>query len=274
MHWKLFIVLLSLSVVYSYTWVRVNNNIRVASTFRWQKLSCTTTTTSTSSNTAEETESSGNQPHVEETNQETPDLSDQVTHNVTETAASTNATTTVVEEDPKQIAIAKKEKSLRIELETLEDAIRRDRLELITLKDRLSESGKKGFFLVQAQVNDFLRKKDEQQKQKVAQNKKEFVEKMLPVVELFRSAPSKVPAETEREEKMYKSFGALLESIVNVIEKYGYKHLLEEVKESAPHTPDPIEHELPSTHDDSQAGVAREEAKEDTVETAQSSTNN
>lgn len=61
----------------------------------------------------------------------------------------------------------------------------------------------------------------------MAQNKKEFVEKMLPVVELFRSAPSKVPAETEREEKMHKSFGALLDSIVNVVEKYGYKHLLE-----------------------------------------------
>jgi molecular chaperone GrpE (heat shock protein) len=50
---------------------------------------------------------------------------------------------------------------------------------------------------------------------------------MLPVVDLFRQAPTVVPAITEREQNMHKNFGSLLDSILNIIEKYGYKHLLE-----------------------------------------------
>ena len=46
---------------------------------------------------------------------------------------------------------------------------------------------------------------------------------MLPVVDLFREAPTKAVANTEREEQMHKSFGSLLTSILTVFEKYGYK---------------------------------------------------
>ncbi|RYH13846.1 hypothetical protein EON65_34680 [archaeon] len=58
--------------------------------------------------------------------------------------------------DPKQQAIMQKETVLRAQLLELEERLRRNRLELGRVKDRVSESGKNGFFLVQAQVNEFL----------------------------------------------------------------------------------------------------------------------
>lgn len=46
---------------------------------------------------------------------------------------------------------------------------------------------------------------------------------MLPVVDLFRQAPNKVPALTEKEQTMHKTYGALLDNILAVFQKYGYK---------------------------------------------------
>jgi molecular chaperone GrpE (heat shock protein) len=60
-------------------------------------------------------------------------------------------------------------------------------------------------------------------KENVAVNKKEFVMKMLPVVDSFLDAPHVAPASTEREEKMHESFGSLLKGILNVFNKYGYQ---------------------------------------------------
>jgi molecular chaperone GrpE (heat shock protein) len=75
-------------------------------------------------------------------------------------------------------------------------------------------------------IHFLQRKKDAELKHKVERNKKEFVDKMVPIVEMFRSAPSAVPGETEREQNMHKNFGSLLSSIVTIVEKYGYKDLI------------------------------------------------
>jgi molecular chaperone GrpE (heat shock protein) len=57
----------------------------------------------------------------------------------------------------------------------------------------------------------------------VRSNKKEFVNKMLPIIDAFRLAPINAPAETEKEEKMHAAFGALLNGVMVVIEKFGFK---------------------------------------------------
>jgi hypothetical protein len=53
-------------------------------------------------------------------------------------------------------AIQAQKEALRNEIDILERTLRRERLVLSKLKERRSESGKNGYFLVQAQVNDFL----------------------------------------------------------------------------------------------------------------------
>lgn len=57
---------------------------------------------------------------------------------------------------PLEEAILQKESELRSTLQSLENALKSERLRLGKVKDRKSESGKLGFFMVQAQVNDFL----------------------------------------------------------------------------------------------------------------------
>lgn len=46
---------------------------------------------------------------------------------------------------------------------------------------------------------------------------------MLPLVDAFRNAPLLVPAVTEKELSMHKTYGALLDNILAVFQKYGYK---------------------------------------------------
>jgi hypothetical protein len=58
---------------------------------------------------------------------------------------------------------------------------------------------------------------------KVESNKKDFVQKMLPIVDAFRDAPEKAPASTERQENMHKNFGSLLSGILTVFNKFGYE---------------------------------------------------
>jgi molecular chaperone GrpE (heat shock protein) len=67
------------------------------------------------------------------------------------------------------------------------------------------------------------RKKEAEQKARVTRNKRNFVEKMLPWVDAFRSAPTRVPAVTEKGVTMHKSFSSLLDSVLAVFAKYGYK---------------------------------------------------
>lgn len=57
-------------------------------------------------------------------------------------------------------------------------------------------------------------------------NKRAFVEKMLPVVDAFRSAPVVAPANTEKEDNMHRSYGSLLGNILTVFQKYGYTEFI------------------------------------------------
>lgn len=67
------------------------------------------------------------------------------------------------------------------------------------------------------------RKKDAEQKRRVSQNKREFVSKMLPWVDEFRAVPAALPAESTKGHNMHQSFAALLQSVLTVFEKYGYR---------------------------------------------------
>ena len=127
------------------------------------------------------------------------------------------------EPTPLEKAIAEKEAELQKKLIDLEAKLRAERISSSKIKDRLSESGKTGFFMVQAQVAEFLKKKDIEQKARVKKNKREFVSMILPVVDAFYTAPVEYPATTEKEENMHKSFGSLVSSIMIVFEKYGVK---------------------------------------------------
>eukprot|EP01036_Dinobryon_divergens_P034136 gene34136-44107_t len=143
---------------------------------------------------------------------------------INEMENSTNST--VIEEDSEEnrrsAAIKEYEMKLQKEITDLENILRAERLNLGRIKDRISESGKSGFFMVQAQVNDF-------QKNRVTRNKREFVEKMLPVVDAFRKSREQAPPQTEREENMHKSFSSLLTGILNVFDKYGFKEFTPDV---------------------------------------------
>ena len=133
----------------------------------------------------------------------------------------------VVEEpkilDPYEEAVKALEAQLTSEVTTIESNFKSERNSLSKIKDKASESGKNGYFIVQAKVAEFQKNKAVEQKIRVSKNKKEFVLKMLPVVDAFRAAPSISPPTSDREENMHKNFGSLLASIMVVFEKYGYK---------------------------------------------------
>ena len=124
---------------------------------------------------------------------------------------------------PCQEAVEKCRSQLEKELEFLESVLLCEENLLKFRIDTLSVSGKSGFVYVQTEVAQFLKKKDAEQKNRVIKNKLEFVQKMLPVVDAFRAAPSVAPPSTEREISIHQNFGSLCQSILFVFEKYGYK---------------------------------------------------
>jgi molecular chaperone GrpE (heat shock protein) len=156
-----------------------------------------------------------------------------------------------VPEDPDVKLLKEMETKLQSEISQLESQLRMERLNLSKVKDQVSESGKNGFFMVQAQVANFLKKNEIDQKNRVATNKREFVLKMLDVVDKFRRAPKDVPAESERETNMHVSFGALLNGILSVFEKYGFK----EVNVEAGAAIDPLIQEVEETDEGHAEGV-------------------
>jgi|EP00596_Hydrurales_sp_CCMP1899_P002574 molecular chaperone GrpE (heat shock protein) len=133
------------------------------------------------------------------------------------------------EETALQKATKKYETTLRKEFEYLESALKSERGLLNLKRDKISTSGKNGYFFVQAEVAEYQKKQAVQQKARVNANKKEFVLKMLPVVDAFRAAPTIAVGQNEREESMHKNFGSLCNSIIVVFEKYGYKEYDAEV---------------------------------------------
>lgn len=138
----------------------------------------------------------------------------------TTVAEADNSTITI---DPIEVAIKDRENELKVKIERLESTLRSEKAKLLKLKDRVSESGKMGFYMVQAQVHDFQKKRDTDQSNLVEKSKRDFVVKILPIIDNFREAESLAPATNEREQSMHKNFGSLLSNILSVIEKYGYK---------------------------------------------------
>ena len=70
------------------------------------------------------------------------------------TSAAENATAVAI--DPLQQAIKEKETELAKVVAELESSLRSERILLAKTRDRLSETGKTGYFMVQAQVADFM----------------------------------------------------------------------------------------------------------------------
>lgn len=70
-----------------------------------------------------------------------------------ENNSTTNATETVV--DPYQVAVIKLEMELQEKVSNLQEMVRRERVAEGKLRDKISESGKMGFYMIQAQVTDF-----------------------------------------------------------------------------------------------------------------------
>lgn len=75
---------------------------------------------------------------------------DQLINALNETIANTTTT-----EDPLDAAIRAKEQELQRDLQVLEFSLRSERQKNLKLQDKISESGKMGFFMIQAQVTDF-----------------------------------------------------------------------------------------------------------------------
>ena len=67
------------------------------------------------------------------------------------------------------------------------------------------------------------RRQAAEQKQRVIANKREFVEKMFPVLGAFRNASNMQLASTPKEEQMHKGYSDLLKYIMIVFEKFGFK---------------------------------------------------
>eukprot|EP01038_Epipyxis_sp_PR26KG_P006637 gene6637-9111_t len=177
---------------------------------------------------------------------------DNTQSNVTDSSNST---------DPIKEATIAYEKSLQLEVNKLESILRTERVQLTKLKDKASESGKNGYFIVQAQVNDFLKRKTVEQKERVQQNKKEFVVKMLPVVDSFRSSREIYPPTTDREENMHKTFEALLTGVLNVFDKFGFKDFEPEVGDKL----NALKHEIVHVEEADEDGIIVSTVRKGTI---------
>ena len=101
--------------------------------------------------------------------------------------------------------------------------------------------GKNGFYIIQARVNEWNKQKDVQQKRRISANKREFVLKMLPIVDAFKKVPDDIPATNEREENMHESLGKIqYVQILQAFEKFGYVEFGPEKKDAI----DPVKHQV------------------------------
>ena len=166
-------------------------------------------------------------------------------------AAATAAVAEVKELSPYEQAVKDLETSLKSEVSSLEVLLKNERTNLLKTKDRVSESGKNGYFIVQAQVAEFQKKRDAEQKSRVTRNKREFVLKMATVVDEFRAAREIAPPSNEREEKMHSTFESLLNSILTVFNKYGYEEYDAEIGGKLV----PLKHQVAEVVDGEEDGV-------------------
>ena len=221
------VLLLELSRISAFAPLR-SHRIHSSISFQLTKGMHPPTTSNTLMMWSDEEESSKvdvDDPVAEELDEEL-DEEEEVTEEETVAAAAAAEVATL---SPYEQAVKDLETSLRSEVSTLESMLKSERTSLLKTKDRVSESGKNGYFIVQAQVAEFQKKRDADQKSRVTRNKREFVLKMATVVDEFRAAREVAPPTNEREEKMHSTFESLLNSILTVFNKYGYEEYDAEV---------------------------------------------
>lgn len=142
---------------------------------------------------------------------------------------------------PEAKAIKEAEEALRKQLNEVENTLRSERVNLSKVKDKKDLSGKNGFYIIQARVNEWNKQKDVQQKRRISANKREFVLKMLPIVDAFKKVPDDIPATNEREENMHESLGKIqYVQILQAFEKFGYVEFGPEKKDAI----DPVKHQV------------------------------
>lgn len=61
------------------------------------------------------------------------------------------------------------------------------------------------------------------QKKKVSNDRRNFILKLLPLMDAMREAPQVAPASTPRGESMHESYQSLLAKMTELFENYGYK---------------------------------------------------
>lgn len=89
-----------------------------------------------------------------ESNYDSGEVMDEIMNLLNATDTSTNNETVVI--DPTLQAVKDKINLLNNQIVHLEHQISSERLHLLRIKDKVSESGKTGFFMIQAQVADFM----------------------------------------------------------------------------------------------------------------------
>ena len=95
------------------------------------------------------------------------------------------------------------------------------------------------------QVNEFLKQKDSEQKRRVSANKREFVLKMLPVVESLRAVPKQFQDPDDRATSMHENLGQIqINQIIQAFDKFGYREFSAQVRDMI----DPVRHQVPSAH--------------------------
>lgn len=129
------------------------------------------------------------------------------------------------------LAIQNLESKLSSDLKAAKSLLQKEKSALYSLQEKNFESGKNGYFLIQAQVKDFNKRRESEQRKRVEDNKKKVVTKILPLLDAFRNVSMLHGGETEREIKMHSDFNVLVRSITVALQKYGYSEFSPEIGE-------------------------------------------
>jgi molecular chaperone GrpE (heat shock protein) len=123
---------------------------------------------------------------------------------------------------PEQLAELELIATYEKDIKSLEQQLASQRNKVRELKAQQFERGKNGYHLVQSQVQEFLRKKDQELKDLISKNKKEVVFKTVSLLDTLNQIPQQVPFTTPREQKMHEDFAVLIRSTRIALTKYGF----------------------------------------------------
>jgi molecular chaperone GrpE (heat shock protein) len=158
-----------------------------------------------------------------------------------ETLAARNVTA----ENLKAAKIKKLENKLEKDLKALEDELVRCRKALYKVNEEILVSGSRGYYLVQAEVNEFLvrllftsktfffinlffflyiqKNKKKKEKDFTEKYQTKFVEKMLPILDRMRALQLGLPPTTRIQRKLHEDYETILFGIEYFIKKIGFK---------------------------------------------------